>query len=243
MSQLSRKILSSRGNSLSPYPMLRQRQRPQTLRLRDRLRIGTRTWTHCTPSHFPFNFMPKSPFSLVQPSSHFTFRLYAKRSAHPNILIGTHEMPMPLASQSGSFFVENSLFNRSNIPRVDIPCVLGNDVGEAAGSTPPVTLYITITKNIRLTLRVDQAGKAMKQIVQSNTWEGAVERIKWVMDTLGPVAEVRVMVLLMSLAELTSIPSISHSQRWRTVYFWQFPRHVHFCHFPNQILMLYLSGW
>ena len=64
---------------------------------------------------------------------------------------------------------------------------------EASGSTPPVTLYITITKNPRLKLRVDQAGRAMTQIVQSNTWEGAVERIKWVMDTLGPVAEVRPM--------------------------------------------------
>jgi hypothetical protein len=102
-------------------------------------------------------------------------------------------MPIPPASQSGSFFVENSLFQSIEHPRVDIPCVLGNDVGEAAGSTPPVTLYITITKNPRLKLRVDQAGKAMKQIVQSNTWEGAVERIEWVMDTLGPVAEVRAM--------------------------------------------------
>ncbi len=31
------------------------------------------------------------------------FCLYAKRDAHPDILIGTHKMPIPLASQSGSF--------------------------------------------------------------------------------------------------------------------------------------------
>jgi hypothetical protein len=45
----------------------------------------------------------KLPLSHEQPSSHLTLRLYAKRSAHPDILIGTHEMPIPLASQSGSF--------------------------------------------------------------------------------------------------------------------------------------------
>jgi hypothetical protein len=53
-------------------------------------------------------------------------------------------MPIPLASQSGSF-VENSLsFNQLNIWRVDIPCVFENDVGEAAPSTQPVTLYLTV---------------------------------------------------------------------------------------------------
>ena len=48
--------------------------------------------------------MAKAPFSLVQPSSHLTLCLYAKRSARPDILIGTHEMQIPLASQSGAFF-------------------------------------------------------------------------------------------------------------------------------------------
>jgi hypothetical protein len=40
-----------------------------------------------------------------------------------------------------------------------------------------------------------QADEAMKQIVpidQSNTWERALGRIKWLMDALGPIAEVRV---------------------------------------------------
>jgi hypothetical protein len=41
----------------------------------------------------------------------------------------------------------------------------------------------------------DQADESMKRIVpieRSNTWERTVGRIKWVMDTLGPIAEVRV---------------------------------------------------
>jgi hypothetical protein len=157
-------------------------------------------------------------------------------------------------------FLENSLsFNQLNISRADIPCVLANDVGEAARPTQPVTLYITVnitppnlynsppriptedgdspadeatipgriqfpapehrlplshhqpvetgntipqsregmsstsTKNPRFALhRADEAMKRIVPIGRSNRWERAVERIKWVMDTLGPIAEVRV---------------------------------------------------
>jgi hypothetical protein len=145
-------------------------------------------------------------------------------------------------------FVENSLsFYQLNISRADIPCVLENDVEEAARSTQPVTLYITLnitppnlcnsppciptedddspaeeatipshhqsvetgdtmpqsreeisptsTMNPRLALH--RAGEAVNRVVPidgSNTWEKAVGRMKWVMDTLGPIAEVRVML-------------------------------------------------
>ena len=43
-----------------------------------------------------------------------------------------------------------------------------------------------------LRLALDQTDQAMERIDRSNTWQGAVRRIKWVMDTLSPVAEVRV---------------------------------------------------
>jgi hypothetical protein len=49
----------------------------------------------------------------------------------------------------------------------------------------------TSAKTPRLAL--DQAGEAMNRIDRSNTWESAVGKIKWVMDTLGPIAEVSVM--------------------------------------------------
>ena len=45
------------------------------------------------------------------------------------------------------------------------------------------------TKDLRLAL--DQADQAIKRIDRSNTWQGAVGRVKWVMDTLSPIAEVR----------------------------------------------------
>jgi hypothetical protein len=42
-------------------------------------------------------------------------------------------------------FVENSLsLNQLNISRTDIPCALENDIAEAARSTQPVKLYITV---------------------------------------------------------------------------------------------------
>jgi hypothetical protein len=154
-------------------------------------------------------------------------------------------------------FVENSLsLNQLNISRADIACALENNVAEAAQSTQPVTLYISVditpptlynvppsiptaddsspaegapipgriqppspehplplshhhpvetgltmprsrkkvsptsTKVLRSALR--QTDKAMKQIDRSDTCEMAIIRIKWVMDTLGPIAEVRV---------------------------------------------------
>ena len=40
------------------------------------------------------------------------------------------------------------------------------------------------------------ADEAMMTINLSNTWDGALERIKWVMDTVSPVVEVRCNALL-----------------------------------------------
>ena len=51
----------------------------------------------------------------------------------------------------------------------------------------------TSNKNPRFTLhRADGSMKRIVPIDRSNTWERVVGRIKWVMDTLGPIAEVRV---------------------------------------------------
>ena len=52
----------------------------------------------------------------------------------------------------------------------------------------------TSAENLRLALH--QADEAMNRIIpidRSKTWESAVGKIKWVMDTLGPIAEVSVM--------------------------------------------------
>ena len=50
------------------------------------------------------------------------------------------------------------------------------------------------TKNPRFALRwADKVIKRVVPIDRSNTWASAVGRIKWVMDTLSPIAEVRIM--------------------------------------------------
>ena len=123
------------------------------------------------------------------------------------------------------------MFNRLNISRADIRCVLENVVGNTARSMQPATLYIEVNITsptlyssrasiptddgsspaeeapipgrtqppsgpspehpLPLRLALDQADEAMKRIDRSNTWQGAVGKIKWVMDTLSPIAEVR----------------------------------------------------
>jgi hypothetical protein len=53
---------------------------------------------------------------------------------------------------------------------------------------------------------LDHADEAKKLIDRSDTWEGVVGRIKWLMDTLSPVAGVRVIFVLPFLARLSRPP-------------------------------------
>ena len=74
-------------------------------------------------------------------------------------------------------------------PELHQPVETGSNMPQSQEEMSP-----TDTKNSRLAL--DRADEDMKRIVpidRSNTWEDAVRRIKWVMDTLGQIAEVRVM--------------------------------------------------
>ena len=45
-------------------------------------------------------------------------------------------------------------------------------------------------------IAVRRADEAKKPIDRKNTWKGAVSRIKWVMDTVSPIAEVRAISIL-----------------------------------------------
>ncbi len=136
-------------------------------------------------------------------------------------------MPVPLASQSGSFWNSFS-FDQLNILPVDIPCVLKNDAEETMRSTQwqPVTLYITVTVSASTTApnlhdvrhRADEAMVAIVRIDRSKTWESAVERINWVIITLSPIAEVRTMPFLLSSIELT-FAQLFPLAKMPTVYF------------------------
>ena len=78
-------------------------------------------------------------------------------------------------------------------PSLGHPLPLSNHQPVEAGQNKPQSreqLSPVGTKDLRLAL--DQADQAMKRIDRSSTWQGAVGRIKWVMDTLSPIVEVRV---------------------------------------------------
>ncbi len=48
-------------------------------------------------------------------------------------------------------------------------------------------------------IAVRRADEARKPIDRANTWKGAVSRIKWVMDTVSQVGEVRAIPILLLL--------------------------------------------
>jgi hypothetical protein len=90
---------------------------------------------------------------------------------------------------------------------VDAPFVLSRGDGQAGESVQPVTLYLSINVsaphpilpiNTTNAIAMSAAKNALhdtdaatKAIVLTNTWEGAVARIQWLLDTLSPVAGVR----------------------------------------------------
>jgi hypothetical protein len=123
----------------------------------------------------------------------------AARSALPVTLhIKVDITPPNLYDSPPSIPIEDvdSPAEESTIPRhVQLPTPehilpLSHHQHVEAANNKPQEVSATSAKNPRLALkRADQAVKGMDL---SNTWQGAVGRIKWVMDTLGPIAEVRV---------------------------------------------------
>ena|SRR6266702_242254 len=93
-----------------------------------------------------------------------------------------------------------------NISGVDVPIFLTNDDRQAGQSIQSVTLYLTVivSPNSLAENALHDANEAMTTINFSKTWEGALERIKWVTDTVSPVAEVRAMSILPFLDSRTS---------------------------------------
>jgi hypothetical protein len=145
----------------------------------------------------------------VQSSAQLIFRLYAKRLIHPDTLIGVYEMSIPVESRSGWLLYENfAHLTRSSMSCfIEVPFVLSCGDGQAGESVQHVTLYLsinvstpqpilpTITTNAIAISAAENtlhdADEATKAIDLTHTWEVAVARIQWLMDTLSPVAEVR----------------------------------------------------
>jgi hypothetical protein len=129
----------------------------------------------------------------------------AARSTQPVTLYITVNITPPIpnnrppsisAEDGDSPAEEATIPGRIQFPAPDLLPVSHNQTVET-GNTPPQSreeMSPTSTKNPRPAL--NQADEVMKQIVpidRSNTSERAVGRMKWVMDTLSPIAGVRVM--------------------------------------------------
>ena len=83
------------------------------------------------------------------------------------------------------------------------------------------------------------ADDATKAIGLTNTWEGAVGRIQWLMDTLSPVAGVRHSAMS-STSCLTWPPfafSLTRTHRWHVVCYQRFPMCVDLYYCRKEILM------
>ena len=88
---------------------------------------------------------------------------------------------------------ETTIPERIQFPPPGYHSALSHPQSVETGNTIPQSreeVSLSSTKNHYLAL--DRADEAMKPIGQSNTWGSAVGRIKWVMDTLSPVAEVSI---------------------------------------------------
>ena len=83
-----------------------------------------------------------------------------------------HEAPIPGPTQPPS-------------PERHLPIEAGNNKPQSREEVSPAT-----TRNLSLDFR--RVDEATERINRSNTCQGVVRRIKWVMDTLGPIVEVRV---------------------------------------------------
>jgi hypothetical protein len=68
-------------------------------------------------------------------------------------------------------------------------------------STPVPQDQAEMSLSEKAQISLDRADEAEKSIGGSNTWQGVVEKIKWVMNTLSPVAGVRVINILLPILD------------------------------------------
>lgn len=94
-------------------------------------------------------------------------------------------------------------------PPPDHPLVQGTPV-------PPDQAEMSLSDSEKAQISLDRADQAEKSIDGSNTWQGVVGRVKFVMDTLSPVAGVRVINLRSVYSRLSRLALSSiRLHRWR----------------------------
>ncbi len=133
--------------------------------------------------------------STKQVTLYLTVSVSLNTASHPGMrdLVGTGEAMRPSMAQDSMKSTRSTVaagFETLSYPKDHLP-------GEIATSMPPMAdgnAGMSPTENALRNL-----DEATTTINLWNTWEGALERIKWVMDTVSTVAEVRAMSFLLVL--------------------------------------------
>ncbi|KAH9063740.1 hypothetical protein EDB83DRAFT_2551941 [Lactarius deliciosus] len=156
------------------------------------------------------------PFSAQQ-SSPIILRLYEKRYLHPDVVIGTHQILIPAESQRDvpveisngdgeagtstqpvTLYLTITVSSNATSPIFsNTPEVLtkgDNSTEEEPTKPTPVQAEMSPVEDALIALhRVDDTKKLINR---RDIWSGAVSRIKWVMDTVSPIAGVRATSIL-----------------------------------------------
>jgi len=89
-----------------------------------------------------------------------------------------------------------------------------------------------------------RADEAMKPIDRANTWKGTISRIKWVAETVSPIAEVRTISIHFASPRLSRLCSQLHPFAKMAYGLGSaIPKVRPFASFSEQTLMLWSSGW
>ncbi len=134
---------------------------------------------------------------------------------NPKILIEGDDSPAEEATKP-SMSPDSGCSIQSTAPEPLLPLPDHISV-EIDVSTSQSQAEVLPTEDPHVALR--RADEAVKPMDRSNTWEMAVGRIKWVMDTLSPIAEVCVMSFCLSFTEPAFTLSFPRMRRWHAVYF------------------------
>ncbi|KAH8991132.1 hypothetical protein EDB86DRAFT_3244768, partial [Lactarius hatsudake] len=149
------------------------------------------------------------PFSAQQ-SSPIILRLYEKRYLHPDVVIGAHQILIPAESQSDvpveisnsdgeagtstqpvTLYLTIAVSSDATSPIFsNTPEVLtkgDNSTDEEPTKPTPVHAEVSPVEDAMIALH--RADGAKELINRRDIWSGAVSRIKWVMDTVSPIAE------------------------------------------------------
>ncbi|KAH9038968.1 hypothetical protein EDB85DRAFT_361772 [Lactarius pseudohatsudake] len=150
----------------------------------------------------------------AQQSSPIILRLYEKRYLHPDVVIGTHQILIPAESQNDvpveisngdgeagkstrpvtlyltitvSSDVTSPIFSTTPESGPDVLTKGGNTTDGEPTKPTPVQAEISPAEDALIALH--RADDTKKLIDRRDIWKGVVSRIKWVMDTVSPIAE------------------------------------------------------